>query len=106
MKTAEQILSKYEDNYEYHFHKVDREWLIKAMEEYAAQFKSDLERVEKLEAIADILSRIFHYGNFKAETLSERTISGLLNDLGLFPCSEDEIIKRPTWDKFHEQYQV
>ena len=36
MKTADQILADHEDANEMHFHQVDREWLIKAMEEYAA----------------------------------------------------------------------
>lgn len=36
MKTADQILAEHEDANEMHFHQVDREWVIKAMEEYAA----------------------------------------------------------------------
>ena len=35
-KTANKILKKHEDNNEYHFHELDREWIIAAMEEYAA----------------------------------------------------------------------
>ncbi len=35
MKTADQILKEHEDANEMHFHQVDREWVIKAMEEYA-----------------------------------------------------------------------
>lgn len=34
--TADKILKKYEDDNEYHFHTVDRKWIIEAMEEYAA----------------------------------------------------------------------
>jgi len=34
--TADKILKKYEDDNEYHFHAVDRKWIIEAMEEYAA----------------------------------------------------------------------
>jgi len=34
--TADEILKKYEDDNEYHFHSVDRKWIIEAMEEYAA----------------------------------------------------------------------
>ena len=34
--TADKILKKYEDDNEYHFHEVDRKWIIAAMEEYAA----------------------------------------------------------------------
>ena len=37
MKTADQILAEHEDANEMHFHQVDREWVIKAMEEYAKQ---------------------------------------------------------------------
>ena len=36
MKTADEILAEHEDANEMHFHQVDREWLIKAMDEYAA----------------------------------------------------------------------
>jgi len=39
MKTADQILKDHEDANEMHFHQVDREWIIKAMEEYAASRK-------------------------------------------------------------------
>ena len=35
MKTADQILKDHEDANEMHFHQVDREWIIEAMEEYA-----------------------------------------------------------------------
>jgi hypothetical protein len=33
--TADELLKKYEDDYEYHFSTVDRQWIIEAMEEYA-----------------------------------------------------------------------
>lgn len=33
---ADEILRKYEDANEMHFHEVDRKWIIDAMEEYAA----------------------------------------------------------------------
>ena len=35
--TANEVLKMYEDEYEYHFHEVDREWIIEAMEFYAKQ---------------------------------------------------------------------
>lgn len=35
MKTADQILKEHEDANEMHFYQVDREWIIKAMQEYA-----------------------------------------------------------------------
>ena len=34
--TADEILKKHEDANEYHFHPVDRKWIIESMEEYAA----------------------------------------------------------------------
>lgn len=36
MKTPDQILKEHEDANEMHFHQVDREWIVKAMEEYAS----------------------------------------------------------------------
>lgn len=38
MKNADQILAEHEDANEMHFHQVDREWIIKAMEEFAFEF--------------------------------------------------------------------
>ena len=35
IEKADKILSKYEDDNEYHFHKCDREWIMKAMVELA-----------------------------------------------------------------------
>ena len=35
--TKDEILKKYEDDNEYHFHQVDREWIMDAMQEYADQ---------------------------------------------------------------------
>lgn len=32
---ADKILAQYEDDHEYHFHQVDREWIIEAMIEFA-----------------------------------------------------------------------
>jgi hypothetical protein len=32
---ADKILAYYEDDREYHFHQVDREWIIEAMIEFA-----------------------------------------------------------------------
>lgn len=36
-KTREEILAKYEDDNEYHFHDCDKKWICEAMEEYGAQ---------------------------------------------------------------------
>jgi hypothetical protein len=35
--TKDEILKKYEDDNEYHFHKLDREWIMEAMQEYTDQ---------------------------------------------------------------------
>lgn len=35
--TKDEILKKHEDDNEYHFHQVDREWIMEAMQEYADQ---------------------------------------------------------------------
>ena len=43
MKTARDILKKYEDEHQFHLYECDRKWIIKAMEEYADQFKNNLE---------------------------------------------------------------
>lgn len=32
---ADKILAQYEDDREYHFHQLDREWIIEAMIEFA-----------------------------------------------------------------------
>jgi hypothetical protein len=40
--TADKILKKYEDDNEYHFHTVDRKWIIEAMEEYAELQQKDV----------------------------------------------------------------
>ena len=37
IKEASDILRKYEDDNEYHFHDVDRAWIIGAMIEFAEQ---------------------------------------------------------------------
>lgn len=40
------ILRKYQDDNEYHFHEVDEEWIVEAMEEYASIFPGFWERLE------------------------------------------------------------
>lgn len=64
-----------------------------------------IERHRKRNAVADLVSRMFFYGDMKIETANERTICGLLNDLGLFPTTEDHICKREKWDDYIEKYK-
>jgi hypothetical protein len=37
---ADKILARYEDDREYHFHQVDREWIIEAMIEFANEINT------------------------------------------------------------------
>lgn len=60
-----------------------------------------LERAEVAEAECDrykealeILSSIYFYGNFKPETYNESLLEQMLTQFGLWPTTEDEIIKR------------
>jgi hypothetical protein len=50
MQTANQILKKFEDLHEHHFHELDRNWIMEAMEEYSDE-KTDtvLEMIMKPE---------------------------------------------------------
>lgn len=69
MKTADQILAEHEDANEMHFHQVDREWLIKAMVEYAAsrmpcirpQDRMPQDGVEVLITDVDGMQIVAHY---------------------------------------------
>lgn len=49
----------------------------------------------KYRLMADLISRIFFYGDFKAETNNERKLEKLLIEVGLWPTTEQEIIERP-----------
>lgn len=67
------------------------------------------DRIKKLEAIADLLSRIMYYSNFKIETTNERTVAALLNELKLYPTTEEDIIEREDYEelhKFYKNYQI
>ena len=46
--TAAEILSKHEDLNEYHFHEVDKKWIIEAMEEYSKVLKEQLENLQTI----------------------------------------------------------
>ena len=52
----------------------------------------------------DILSRIWYYGNFKIETVNERVLAGIMNELRLFPTTEVEILNRPSIQNYFEKY--
>lgn len=54
----------------------------------------------KLWVACDILSRIWFHGGFKIETANERTLAGILDELGLFPTTEEKILMRPDYDDY------
>lgn len=56
----------------------------KAMDLYAKPYKK----------IAELISSIFFYGNFKVETHAEAELEKKLMEVGLWPTTEYEIIKR------------
>lgn len=69
------------------------------------QRKNLQERLETLEAFADIMSRIFHHGDMIIETPNERTAVGILCDLGYYPTTEDKIVDRPDHEDLRQKYK-
>lgn len=49
---------------------------------------------DKYKEIAELISSIFFHGQFKPESYNERKLEKLLEDVGLWPTTEDEIIER------------
>ena len=45
-KIANKILQRYEDKHEYHFHELDRKWIVKAMIEFADKVNSKIKKVK------------------------------------------------------------
>ena len=52
------------------------------------------EEARKYKEIAELISEIFFYGNFKVETKKEAILEQRLNEVGLWPTSEEVIIAR------------
>lgn len=52
------------------------------------------QRVGEYRRIAELISSIYYYGDFVAETPSERELEGLLREVNLWPTSEDLIVER------------
>ena len=62
---------------------------------FAAEIIILLKRIHYLQALGcDLISRIYHYGNFKAETRNERLLESVLNELQLYPTTENDILQR------------
>lgn len=51
-----------------------------------------------LDNIAKIMASIMHYGDWKAETVNERALEMLMNKLGYYPISEEDIIAKLNID--------
>lgn len=47
---------------------------------------------EPYKKIAELITQIFFYGNFKVETPAEAELEKRLMEVGLWPTTEDEII--------------
>ena len=93
-QTSSDILRKYENLNEYHFHDVDRKFILEAMEEYAVL------RNEKLDALARLLGKVWFYGDWKWETPNERTMQMLMQEAGYYPFKdEDDMIQHTKVDE-------
>ncbi len=80
-----------------------RSWLGKRVDWDAVQFLEAVEAVsrltqenERLKMIAQLIGRIYFYGNFKAETFNERQLEVLLREVGCRYLTEDEILNDPV----------
>jgi hypothetical protein len=92
--TPSEILIKHEDANEYHFHEVDRKWIIEAMEEYAHT------RSGRLDVLAKLLGKVWYYGEWKWETPNERIMQMIMQELGYYPFkNEDEMIRETRVDE-------
>ena len=94
MMTPSEILQKHEDANEYHFHEVDRKWIIEAMEEYAESHS------QRLETLAKLLAKTWFYGEWEWENPNERIQQMIMQDLGYYPFKdEDEMIRKTRVDE-------
>lgn len=88
VKKADELLAKYEDEVEMHFHQVDRNWIIDCMIEYANTHS------ERLDVLARLLAKSWFYGKWEWETPNERVMQMIMQELGYYPFkNEDEMIQ-------------
>lgn len=60
------------------------------------KINKQLDRIHYLQALGcDLISRVYYWGNFKAETINEKHLEIVLNELQLYPTTEEDISKRP-----------
>lgn len=57
MTLKDEILKKYEDDNEYHLHKVDREWIMEAMQKYAEIYHINISKVKENELLHSVSCR-------------------------------------------------
>lgn len=55
IKKADEVLAKYEDSVEMHFHQVDRKWLIDCMIDFSQQMSEDLHSLIKSDSVYTLL---------------------------------------------------
>ena len=63
-------------------------------EELGAEIDHLTAERDRYKEALEILSSIYFYGNFKPETYNESLLEQMLTQFGLWPTTEDEIIKR------------
>lgn len=66
---------------------------------------AQIKKAKLLYALPDILSRIYHYGKFKAETPNERIVEFILTELEYWPTTEDDILKREEHKDVIDMYK-
>ena len=54
----------------------------------------DTARYNLMEKALITIESIFYYGDFKAETMNERSLEKILKTLGFWSYSEDELIRK------------
>lgn len=88
MKTADQVLTEHEDANEMHFHQVDREWIIKAMEEFAFEFaEAAIDRWGLTKVERPYLES--YYNKIKMKTAEELTFN--YNDIEMTKLQSDYV---------------
>jgi hypothetical protein len=89
--TADQILKKYEDENEHHFHPLDRGWIIDAMEEYAGA-TNDANRLlpaVNIDLMNEILQRNFERFRQSLEEYSQHQLKEFCDHLNTYKGLEE-----------------
>ena len=81
IEKADKILSKYEDDNEYHFHKCDREWIMKAMVELAESEVKKLTIHDVMASVSDEL--LLRAGKYEDEANADFDTDGVQHNLNI-----------------------